>query len=731
MTIDVMLDYPQRHRVRRPLRRLISTVVGALLVLVAAVTTLALLPAGFFVLGILAGAPPEDLPGSDSEILLATAALIAISVGTGRAGVRLLRGNRELVLFLRRFGYRDATSVASFAATKTIGRSWRLVTLDDAAVSPVGVGGGMTGMLQAGNRAKLVMSRLARIGSRVFFIAWWGSVAIFGFAYLQTGSFEPYVDILKTVAQGHVPAELGEATLAGAVAAAIVSFAAIVIGFCALGVVVGAGVVLSPILIAGALMVDVARKADSTKHREVASSAAIDAVAHDLDVTSKRVLAPRLVVLRVATEVWQQTVRRLAFVSSLTIIDVSEPTENLLWEVQELADRLGPRCVFVGHQDRITELTESSEGAQPLGSLGERLVLFLEGREVLVYNTDPRAVRRFARALRAKLLDVAALSDDSSEPELQTAAVLLMAAGLPPPAAQPYTKAGLRRLDEELAGCDAVVERDGAASTPAQRERVSRALANKAFTLGSLGRHEEQLAVYDDILARYSDAPEPALREHAAEARAGKIIALGAMGRREEQLVVYDAVVECHETAAEPALRERVAGALADKAGALGDLGRSSDALSVCDEVAKRFGDDPALGVRDRVAQALVIKGVALASLGRPEEAVVVCDDIVARYEHEREPILESRVAAAMVAKGTALGKMGRCDDAFVIYDDVIERYGLVNSHPVLRQAVATAMNERYLVGESRSRLGYARAVLRATLPSREQLSSQSPTRPD
>src|SRR5207248_2749981 len=119
---------------------------------------------------------------------------------------------------------------------------------------------------------------------------------------------------------------------------------------------------------------------------------------------------PRLVVLRVASCVWQQTVQRLASVGSLTIIDVSEPTENLLWEIQELTTRFGPRCVFVGESDRLAQLAVSSEKGPLLGPINERLLLLLEGREVLAYVTSRRGVKHFARGLRAKLLE---LSDEN------------------------------------------------------------------------------------------------------------------------------------------------------------------------------------------------------------------------------------------------------------------------------------------------------------------------------
>jgi hypothetical protein len=48
------------------------------------------------------------------------------------------KGHRRSVLFLRRFGHTEATSVVTVAAA-TIGGSCRLVTLDDRTIAPIGV----------------------------------------------------------------------------------------------------------------------------------------------------------------------------------------------------------------------------------------------------------------------------------------------------------------------------------------------------------------------------------------------------------------------------------------------------------------------------------------------------------------------------------------------------------------------------------------------------------------
>jgi hypothetical protein len=82
------------------------------------------------------------------------------------------------------------------------------------------------------------------------------------------------------------------------------------------------------------------------------------------------------------------------------MIDVSEPSENLLWEIDELSDGSGRKCVFIGQYDRVLPLASRSP---PSGPFGARLSALLDGEEVLAYTTDRRGARRFARALKARL----------------------------------------------------------------------------------------------------------------------------------------------------------------------------------------------------------------------------------------------------------------------------------------------------------------------------------------
>ena len=153
--------------------------------------------------------------------------------------------------------------------------------------------------------------------------------------------------------------------------------------------------------------IDVVRKADTARTRDVPHEAAIHQAVYDVGEASKRLLAPRLFVLRVDSNVWHETVSRFARQSSMALIDISEPSGNLLWEVEELTLRTKTPCVFIGEYDRVAPLGDDDVRSNAERSFPQ-LALLLGGHEVLAYTTDRAGQRRFARALRGKLRQITA-----------------------------------------------------------------------------------------------------------------------------------------------------------------------------------------------------------------------------------------------------------------------------------------------------------------------------------
>jgi hypothetical protein len=100
--------------------------------------------------------------------------------------------------------------------------------------------------------------------------------------------------------------------------------------------------------------------------------------------------------------VWRETVEAFAQAAEAVVIDVSKPSEHVVWEVERM--RAGSvRQVFVGHQDLLTRLaTGDTPDAADAGDV-ERLRELLEGKTVLGYTTGWLGRWRFQRSLFGEL----------------------------------------------------------------------------------------------------------------------------------------------------------------------------------------------------------------------------------------------------------------------------------------------------------------------------------------
>ncbi len=426
MSVRVVLDYPDRHLQRR-VRRGVSALIGSLMILVglAAVPTVILL----IFLGT-PGAPEDAFRISASPVRTVIIALeaspvrtvaIALWAGSGttltgasgiallitllgtRVGLRLIRGKRKLVLFLRHFGFSEATRALTFAAAKTIGRTWRLVTLDDAAIAPVGVrmAPGMRSLFRAG---RFTMGAIVR--------AWW-FVMKATMLLVISGSVGMFCLVVITLLRHEDLTRFWPGPLVNAGEAMSWDIRVFYILFLVTVFAASVGVFVSLLTVAlvpffliwNSLWTsfEAVRRAEESKAVEIRSADEIEAVTGSVVKQSSHVFSPRLVVMKVASSVWQLTVLSLASVTWVPLIDVSEPTENLLWEIQELSGQFGSRWVLVGHYDRVRQLAADAKEAPSPGAFIDRLLILLDGQEVLAYTTDQPGIKRFARALQAKL----------------------------------------------------------------------------------------------------------------------------------------------------------------------------------------------------------------------------------------------------------------------------------------------------------------------------------------
>jgi len=420
MPVRVVLDRPGLYLFRRLWRR-VALLAGVLLFVAGIAASVVAVPAGALTLAWLAD---EDvsvpLDGSrtleSDEILLAFAFSAPLAVVGVSRGLRLMRRGRTLVLFLRRFGYDDAQSAVTFAVTRTIGGSWRLVTLDDAEIAPLGVPTGTRWLFRAVRLAAAAAVGFVNVSLRVLPAIAGGLWVIASADLVRARIWErwenpqawmavlaPYADILTTALDGRLPLNAVAATLPGAFALLVTVLAGVVLAIAsALSAAPIAWIAGGVTLFLFTFPADAVRAAELAKTREIRWSGEVGSAAKNVVALSRRVFGPRLVVLRVASDVWRQTVRHFASLSSVVLVDVTEPTEHLLWEIEELKVRRGTPCVFIARHDRALEIAGlAGPSAHALDADVARL---LELDEVLAYTTDRAGMRRFARALLRTLM---------------------------------------------------------------------------------------------------------------------------------------------------------------------------------------------------------------------------------------------------------------------------------------------------------------------------------------
>lgn len=425
-SITVALDHQSRHHSRRLGRRL-SGVLGGFLVILGLTASIPAVPANLGVAGIVLGwittepSEPDSFPPPDfpvRETFLAWIVTTPIAILGIRGGLRLLRRNRTLILFLRRFGHDDAQSAVTFAVLQTIGSFWRVVTLDDAEMTPIGVPAATRGVFGAGRFLwTYVLGTGQFVGLRMFPYLIFALCAVLAVAvagpaieFAQTGVtrseawillVERYIETLTSVFAGRLPFDQVAPTLHGLFAllviAAAISFATLV----ATVAVLVLALPFSTVLFFLSSTADAVSEAERSKTVAASTTADVQQAALAIMRRSRQVTGPRLVVLRVASNVWQHAVRQLASICSLTLIDISEPTENVLWELEELIARHDGKYVFIGHHARAVALASADPG---LTSVERRLAALLAGQEILAYTTDRQGLKRFARALRDKLI---------------------------------------------------------------------------------------------------------------------------------------------------------------------------------------------------------------------------------------------------------------------------------------------------------------------------------------
>lgn len=378
MPIRVVLDGPSRNALGAVLARGGGFVAGSVLrfLAIAAVWPAVVLT---FAVGVwLFGAESDRPPAVVLPIWLG---VLAVAIAGATLGSRLQAGNRRMVLYLRRFGDTASTRTVT-AAVGRIGGYWRVVTLDDGQVTPVGARGGQA-LSVAGRWGGRGADVLGAVWTTIKVVVVVLVVAVGGLALL--GQRDP-LDTVLGWADDSVGGLLG--------------IAYVVLGFCALALVlITLQLLLAPFTTAAAGIAESIRSADRSKVVRIRDRAAVQRARRLIAEQTRKVISARLFVLRVDTAVWRDTVTEFGTDAAVPLIDITEPTEHILWEIDRMRERFGRGCVFVGQYERLGHLYVIPEP----GSITERLQQRLDDCEILAYRTSRRGARQFTNALRATL----------------------------------------------------------------------------------------------------------------------------------------------------------------------------------------------------------------------------------------------------------------------------------------------------------------------------------------
>lgn len=355
MGIHIINDYPARGIVRRSWTRMVRYL-GAVGIVVS---MMALCPLIVVLLVLIIGPSigivrPRDPVGLWKSGFLVGATVVAAASLV--VGFRLVKHGRKSALFLRRFDFVGATEVLTFAVATGIGSSWRLITLDDDEVEPVGA-------------RKVTRWTLRVVGALAALLALVvGIWLVFSVAATEPNPRAGPVD------------DFGKVLI---VILALVPIALLVVTavFCRVTfAVVG--------------------RADRFKNVRIFRKDMIEATVRAVTNENRKAFSPRLIVIKVSNPHWRETVREFAAMCSGVIIDISEPTENLHWEIKELKPTVGSRWILIGNRERVMKMVE--KGARPDRAC-QHVLDILDGEEVLVYDHGRPGKKRFARSLRAKL----------------------------------------------------------------------------------------------------------------------------------------------------------------------------------------------------------------------------------------------------------------------------------------------------------------------------------------
>jgi hypothetical protein len=97
-------------------------------------------------------------------------------------------------------------------------------------------------------------------------------------------------------------------------------------------------------------------------------------------------MAPQTIIARVDDSLWQQTVNAALGQTQAALIDVSDPTANLQWEIEQLR-RSARKCVFIAERDHLRLWRELTSGDTDVRS---SIINLVGNDEVLTYSAQSK-----------------------------------------------------------------------------------------------------------------------------------------------------------------------------------------------------------------------------------------------------------------------------------------------------------------------------------------------------
>jgi len=285
---------------------------------------------------------------------------VALLAGVIYLGLNIMSTPKRPVLFLRRFGL-DVNSVVSRVIRAGLGRRFRFVTLDDGRFPPLDI------------------PAFERWGSRLG---------------------PPIVAAIVTAGALAVRAEYSHKGDSGGYYATATGVMAAVTGY-------WIGMFWVLVVLAWAHSLKVRWRSRFRIQTEYQLSA-FHAYVRRLGLWRFRLtlLQPQAVIAKVSDALWQRSIAAISDELGLVLIDISDPTSNLHWEI-ERARKAGIQCVFIAEQASLRawleygpEAPDSSLRADIIKFVGEDLVLTYHGHESL---GGARFRRSMAELLRAAI----------------------------------------------------------------------------------------------------------------------------------------------------------------------------------------------------------------------------------------------------------------------------------------------------------------------------------------